>query len=144
RRKLTMKRILILLFILLLFGAGGAAAWSYVDLRTPVAHNKAGQYIDIAKGSSSAAVVKRLASEGIIKHEWPVQIYLKVTGKGANLKAGEYDFPSPITPLAAIAKLERGERRLARITIVEGWTRWDIAEAMYRIPEFHLQDQRAA
>jgi UPF0755 protein len=139
-----MKRILIFVFILLLIGSAAAAAWAYTDLRKPVTHNKAGQYIDIAKGSSSALVVKRLASEGIIRHEWPVQLYLKVTGKGANLKAGEYDFPSPISPLAAIAKLERGERRLVRITIVEGWTRWDIAEAMFRVPEFHLQDARAA
>jgi UPF0755 protein len=130
--------------VLLLIAVTGGAAWTYRDLRKPVYHNKAGQYIDIAKGSSSASVVKRLASEGIIKHQWPVQIYLKLTGKGANLKAGEYDFPSPITPLAALAKLERGERRLARITIVEGWTRWDIAEAMFRVPEFHLQDARAA
>jgi UPF0755 protein len=139
-----MKRILLLLILVLILAAGGVAGWAYRDLRQPVTHNKAGQYIDVAKGSSSASVVKRLAAEGIIKHEWPVQIYLKLTGRGANLKAGEYDFPSPITPLAVLAKLERGERRLARITIVEGWTRWDIAEAMFKIPEFHLQDARAA
>ena len=139
-----MKRILILIVVLLLVGVAGGAGWIYRDLRTPVHHSKAGQYIEIPKGSSSATVVKRLVSEGIIKHEWPIQIYLKLTRKGANLKAGEYDFPSPVTPLAALAKLERGERRLARITIVEGWTRWDIAEAMFKVPEFHLQDERAA
>src|SRR4029453_16286234 len=119
-------------------------AWAYADLRKPVFHAKKGQYIEISKGSSSASVVKRLASEGIIKHEWPLTFYLKLTGKGANFKAGEYDFPSPITPLAAIARLERGERRMTRLTIVEGWTRWDISEAMSKVPEFHLADAKAA
>jgi UPF0755 protein len=69
---------------------------------------------------------------------------LKLTGKGSSFKAGEYDFPSPITPLAAIAKLERGEHRLTKLTIVEGWTRWDIAEAMARIPDLHLDSSTAA
>jgi UPF0755 protein len=139
-----MKRILILIFVLLVIAFVAVTAWAYADLRRPVFHTKKGQYIEISKGSSSATVVKRLAAEGIIKHEWPLTFYLKLTGKGSNFKAGEYDFPSPITPLGAIARLERGERRLTRLTIVEGWTRWDIAEAMYRIPEFHLTDAKAA
>jgi UPF0755 protein len=139
-----MKRILILVFVLLVIAFVAVTAWAYADLRRPVFHTRKGQYIEISKGSSSASVVKRLAAEGIIKHEWPLTFYLKLTGKGANFKAGEYDFPSPITPLGAIAKLERGERRLTRLTIVEGWTRWDISEAMYRIPEFHLADAKAA
>jgi UPF0755 protein len=139
-----MKRFLLAFFVILLIAIVGASAWAYADLRKPVYHSKKGQYIEISKGSSSASVVKKLASEGIIRHEWPLTFYLKLTGKGSNFKAGEYDFPSPITPLGAIAKLERGERRLARLTIVEGWTRWDIAEGMYKIPEFQLSSEKAA
>jgi UPF0755 protein len=60
------------------------------------------------------------------------------------LKAGEYDFPSPISPLAVLARLKEGEERLLRLTVVEGWTRWDIANAMYKIPELNLSDPKAA
>jgi UPF0755 protein len=139
-----MRRILITLILIIIAGAVGFALWAYSALRKPVNHSKSGHYIEISKGTSSASVVKRLADEGIIKHQWPLTMYLKVTGRGANFKAGEYDFPSPISPLAAVAKLERGEHRLTRLTVVEGWTRWDIAEAMSRIPELHLDSVGAA
>lgn len=139
-----MKRILIVIIFIVIVGGIGFAVWAYSDLRKPVIHTKSGQYIEIPKGSSSASVIKRLVSEGIIKHQWPLTLYLKVTGRGSNFKAGEYDFPSPITPLTAVAKLERGEHRLTRLTVVEGWTRWDIAEAMARIPELHLDNAKSA
>jgi len=74
----------------------------------------------------------------------PLTLYLKFTANGSQLKAGEYDFPSPISPLGVFARLREGEQRLTRLTIVEGWTRWDIANAMYKIPEFKLSDPAAA
>jgi UPF0755 protein len=71
-------------------------------------------------------------------------LYLKFSGSGAQLKAGEYDFPSPISPLAVYARLREGEQRLIRLTIVEGWTRWDISNAMFKVPELQLEDHISA
>ena len=139
-----MKRLVARLFVIFLAGGVAYAYWIYRDLRTPVYHNRGGQYIDIPRGSSPSAVLKRLASEGIVRHEWPLQIYLKFTGFGPRFKAGEYRFPSPITPLAVIKKLQQGEDRLVRLTVIEGWTRWDIANAMCRVPELGLSDPQSA
>lgn len=139
-----MKRILSAIVLILVAGLAALVVWGYRDLRKPVPHAKSGQYIEIPKGTSSVNVVRKLVSEGIIKHEWPLNIYLKVSGKGSRFKAGEYDFPSPISPIAVVARLEHGERRLNRLTVVEGWTRWDIAEAMARVPELHLETAKAA
>ncbi len=139
-----MKRILIVAGFLFVVSAGSLVIWIYHDLNTPVAHSKRGQYIEIPKGSSPAAVVSKLAAEGIIKREWPFRLYLKLTSKGTEVRAGEYDFPSPISPLGVFAKLREGQQRLNRFTVVEGWTRWDIANAMSRIPELHLEDSNAA
>ena len=132
---------LILLFIVII-GLGGAVLgyWGYKDLHKPVAHNKSAEYIEISRGSAPTAVVRRLVSEGVIKHEWPLTFYMKLTGAGSRLKAGEYVFPSPISPLGVLRKLELGEQRTLRLTIIEGWTRWDIANAMARMPEFELKD----
>ena len=125
--------------------AGAASgAWIYSDLRKPITHDKSGQYIEIPRGSSPSAIVKKLAAEGIIKHEWPLILYLKGTGRGSTLKAGEYDFPSPVSPLGVLAKLQQGERRLTRLTIPEGWTRWDIAKAMTQMPELHVATEAQA
>jgi UPF0755 protein len=139
-----MKRLLIVTVAVALLAGAVSGAWLYNDLHKPVAHNKSGQYIEIPKGSSTAYVVRKLAAEGVIKHEWPLKLYLKVTGTASSLKAGEYDFPSPISPLMVLAKMQQGQRRLNRITIIEGWTRWDIARALMQVPQFHLDNEAQA
>jgi len=139
-----MRRLLLLIILVCVVAAAVLAAWTYSDLHKPVNHSKSGQYIEIPKGSSPTTIVRRLVAEGVIKHEWPLKLYLKATGIGSTLKAGEYDFPSPITPLAVLSKLQQGQRRLNRLTIIEGWTRWDIARAMAQVPEFHLSSDAQA
>lgn len=131
-----MKRLILLIIVVGVLAVAGVGAWIYFDLRRPITHAKNGQYIEISKGSSPSAIITKLAAEGVIKHEWPLKFYLKSTGKGATLKAGEYDFPSPISPLGVLSKLQQGQRRLNRFTVIEGWTRWDIARAMAQVPQF--------
>jgi UPF0755 protein len=139
-----MKRLIVLIIVVGILAVAGLGAWTYFDLHKPIAHAKTGQYIDIPKGTSPGAIVHKLATEGVIKNEWPLKFYLKATGKGSTLRAGEYDFPTPISPLGVLAKLQQGERRLNRITIIEGWTRWDIARAMAQVPEFGLTSDAQA
>ena len=139
-----MKRLLILFLAFVLLAGAASGAWVYSDLHKAVSHGKSGQFIEIPKGSSPSAIIKKLTDEGVLKHEWPLKLYLKSTGKGATLKAGEYDFPSPISPLSVLAKLQQGQRRLNRITIIEGWTRWDIAKSMVQVPELKLDNEAQA
>jgi len=139
-----MKRFLLFTFVLLLLAGAGTAFWGYKDLHRPVHHGKNDQYIDIPRGSTPTTVVRKLLSEGVIKHEWPLMFYMKFSGAGSRLKAGEYVFPSPISPLGVLSKLQLGEQRVVRLTIIEGWTRWDIANAMARVPEFYLPDADSA
>lgn len=139
-----MKRIFLAFIVLIVLGAAGVGFWAYKDLHTPVRHARSEQYVDIPRGSTPAAVVRKLASEGVIKHEWPLTFYMKLSGTGSRLRAGEYMFPSPISPLGVLHKLQLGEQRVMRLTIIEGWTRWDIANAMARVPEFDLPDADTA
>ena len=139
-----MKRLLLGLFALLLLSGAGIAGWAYIDLHKPISHAKSGQFIVIPKGSSPSAISKKLLDEGIIRHEWSLLLYLKLSGAGSRLKAGEYDFVTPITPLQVVEKLQRGQRKLDHLTVIEGWTRWDIAKAMVQIPQFKLTTEAQA
>lgn len=139
-----MKRIILVVILLILVTVSFTAFWVYRQLHTPVAHTRQGQYVEIARGSSPTVIINKLAAEGIIRHKWPLMLYLKLTSGSNQLKAGEYDFPSPISPLGVFAKLRQGEQRLLRLTVVEGWTRWDISSAMSRIPQLRLVDANAA
>ncbi len=121
-------KLLIVLFIILLIAVGGVSYWIYSSVNAPAAHDKANKYIEIPKGSTPNQIISKLASEGIIKSETATQIYLRTFGKSENLKAGEYQFSSPITPLQVLKELEKGEERTTKLTIPEGFTRFDIAK----------------
>jgi UPF0755 protein len=143
---LVMLRRAAQLSLLLAIIIAGLAVWGYMDLRTPVAHTRAATYLEIPRGSSAPEIVARLADAGVIRRRtvWPLLAYIKLTAASPHLKAGQYRFASPITPLDVLRKLRQGEQRLIRLTVIEGWTRWDIAAAMARTPELNLPDAQAA
>lgn len=133
-------KIPLILFLLLVLACAGLLYWSYRDLHAPVLHAKSEQYIEIPRGSTPTTIIEKLQSEGVIRRSWPLLVYIKLRGLGGKLKAGEYRFPSPISPLGVLAKLIEGEDRLNKFTVIEAWTRWDIANAMARLPELKLQN----
>ncbi|MBC7798470.1 MAG: endolytic transglycosylase MltG [Pyrinomonadaceae bacterium] len=121
-------KIVFLLFVILIIGAGGFAYWIYNSLNAAVAHDKSNQYIQIQRGASPNEILDKLRAEGVLQNEMPTQLYLRFTGKTAALKSGDYRFQSPITPIQVIEKLQEGEERSTKFTIIEGWTRWEISK----------------
>jgi UPF0755 protein len=136
---MTIKRVIISLIFLLILIGGGFLLWARRELQTPVLHTQSGQYVEIPRGSSQDEIINKLDELGVIRHGWLLRLYIRFTSSDQSLKAGEYRFPSPITPLGVLRKLQEGEQRLSRLTIIEGWTRWDIAALLARIPELKLQ-----
>src|ERR1041385_3339989 len=137
-------RLLLCLAGLIAIISIGFAVWIYRDLHAPVAHTKSNHYIEIGRGSAPDGIANRLVAEGVLRHKWPLLLYIKLTGSTKLLKAGEYRFPSPITPLGVLKKLEEGEQRLSRFAVIEGWTRWDIADSLAHVDELHLKDSGEA
>ena len=143
-KKTAIIRVLLILIFLLLASGSVFSWWLYRELHRSVAHTKANDYIEIPRGSSPDAIANKLASEGVIRRSWPLRFYIKLTGSAKLIKSGDYRFPSPITPLGVLAKLKEGEQRLSRFTVVEGWTRWDIADTLAHMPELKLSDSGEA
>ncbi len=121
-------KILFVLFIIAVLAAGGAGFWIYNSLNKPQSHAKAKQFIVIPKGSNPNEILEKLENEGVLKSAFPVQIYIRSFGDAGKLRAGEYQFDSPITPLQVLKELEKGEQRTTKLTIPEGYTRFDIAK----------------
>lgn len=142
--KRKIKRALLIIIGLVIVTAGGFSVWLYRELHAPIAHAKANDYIEIPRRSNPEAIADKLLAEGVIRHKWPLLLYIKLTGSAKLIRAGEYRFPSPITPLGVLAKLKEGEQRLSRFTVIEGWTRWDIADALAHVPELKLSDSGEA
>lgn len=100
----------------------------YTSLTAAHPHDKANQFVVIEKGLSTPAIIDKLASEGIIENPFATKLYLRTLGDAGNLQAGEYQFVSPITPLQVLKELEKGESQMVKLTIPEGFTRFDIAK----------------
>jgi len=121
-------KILKFLSVLLILAVLGFSYWIYRSLHTPHAHNKSDQYIQIPQGASPGQILSKLSSEGVLSSQIPLKIYLKITGTGKEMQAGEYLFNSPITPLEVLSELKNGKLRTLKLTIPEGFTRFDIAK----------------
>ena len=121
-------KIVFFLIVIGLAAVAGGSYWLYNSLNFPHEHDKASQFIKIEKGSSPAEIVSKLNAEGILSNQLPIHLYLRLFGDAAKLQAGEYQFASPITGLQVLKELETGEERTTKLTIPEGFTRFDIAK----------------
>ncbi len=119
--------------LLLLFLLGGAAVGGYLWLKSnlyaPVDHN-ADDIITVKQGMSTQAIIAQLASIGIVKNPRLVSLYLRATGMSGQLRSGDYKFKSPISPIEALEKIQRGEVVFESVTIPEGSDRFDIAKIL--------------
>lgn len=106
----------------------GCSYWLYSALNTPHEHTRTVEYIVIEKGSTPKQIIEKLAAEGIIDEPTATEIYIRTLGDASKLQAGEFQFESPITPLQALKQMERGETQTIKLTIPEGFTRFDIAK----------------
>ncbi len=134
----------IALILLTAAAAAGISYWVYSSVTTPVGHDRNSTYIKIDRGSTPSQIVGKLASEGIISSPTAVDLYLRFAGDPSKLQAGEYQFPSPITAIQVLKQLEKGEERTIKITIPEGFTRFDIAKRISEklLPEY-TSDEKA-
>lgn len=126
----------LVLFLILIIAA--SSYWIYYELVTPLAPATHPVIVEIPEGASIDTILRSLRTKQIIAHKWPLRIYAVLTSSDEKIKAGEYEFNSPASPLDILNKLKEGGRPLRRLTIIEGWDRWDIANAMAQIPEFKL------
>ncbi|HEY9772758.1 MAG TPA: endolytic transglycosylase MltG [Planktothrix sp.] len=109
------------------------------SLTEPVEVDKT-KLVQIPKGATPDEAIAVLAQAGIIRQRLPLRIYIKLTGAGPQIKAGDYFFSSPISPLGVLQNLEEGGQGSDKITVIEGWNRWDIANDMVRISSLKLKN----
>lgn len=137
------KIVFALLFVAIL-AVSGFSYWVYNSVNKPQDHAKAAEYIKIEKGTSPKEIINQLADAGIISSSTATMIYLRTMGDSSKLQAGEYQFPSPINTLQVLKILEKGEDRTMKLTIPEGFTRFDIAKRIAeKFPQTPAIDDKA-
>jgi UPF0755 protein len=84
----------------------------------------------IRTGQPFSAVAELLSRSGIVRSPLKFRMLARLHGADRRLKAGEYALRASMTPQEILAALERGMVKLHRLTIPEGWTVRQIAEAV--------------
>ena len=123
-----MKRLILplLLGILLLISIS-ALYWS---LFVPFSKTDATKIIFIRKGTPLKKVSEVLEQEGIIKNRHFFVLLTTILGKKASIKAGEYEFHTPMLPLDVLSALTKGQVKHHLVTIPEGFTLFQIAQLL--------------
>lgn len=138
-----MKRVLALLLMILLLGVA-LAAWSNFALNEKVVHGHIDEFIQIAPGTPPGDSIAALGKTGIVKYPQVLYAYIKWKHMGRLIKAGDYKFASPISALEVLEQLQEGGTSANKLTVVEGWNRFDIAHAMSGISSLRLKNDRDA
>ena len=137
-------KIIFVLLLLAVITICGLSYWVYGSVNNPHEHAKSAEYIKIEKGSTPKQIIEQLANDGIVTSYATTMIYLRTIGDGGKLQAGEYQFPSPISTLQVLKILEKGEERTIKLTIPEGFTRFDIAKRIAdKFPQNPPMDERS-
>ena len=126
----TFKIVLVALFSCLVLAALAGFGWVYSNLTSEVSNAKSQEFISIEKGTSPSNALDMLEREGVITSSTVAKIYLRLWGDPSKIQAGDYRFRSPISTIEVISELEKGKLRSVRITIPEGWTRFEISKRL--------------
>ncbi len=128
-----MKRLLLLLgalAVLAAAAAAGAAWWAWRWLERPYRGYDGERTVDVRPGQSAAAILAELEAAGILADARPARAYLVYRLGDPPLLAGEYRFDRPLTPPQVLAKLIRGEVVTYPVTLIEGLTLEEAADAL--------------
>ena len=76
--------------------------------------------VEIPTGATPRQALRVLEEHGIVRRFPLGTATLRLFGRGSGLKAGEYNFSGPMTPLEVMDRIISGEVYFHRITVLEG------------------------
>jgi UPF0755 protein len=100
--------------------------WLLADGTRPYLNSDAPVSVDIQRGMRTREIAGLLERDGVIRSRWTFLAWHQLRF-GRSLKAGEYEFSGKSSTLEVLDKLVRGDVSFERLTVLEGWTRYDIA-----------------
>jgi UPF0755 protein len=140
---MTFLRVALAILLVCFLSAGFFLYGKYQSLTEPHQMRQPVVSIAIPRGATFEDTLALLSSADVITDILPLRVYLKVTGSTPIVQAGNYKFTSPLSPLGAIDVL-RGGAHSDKVTILEGWNRFDIAKAMRAVPALKLRTDTEA
>ena len=137
-----MRRLLVLLLLIALAVAFGAAWW--VRAPMPVrAGQDAGQALEleVEPGTTPRGVARAVVQAGFDTDARLLFWWFRLSGDDRGIKAGNYEIPRGTSPYTLLQKLVRGEEALRAVTLVEGWNFRQLRQALARAEQLKSETQ---
>jgi UPF0755 protein len=116
---------LVILVLLAALGAGGWLAWALLTPVTPEGQ----KFVLLRPGYSTRRIAAELEAAGVIRSRLGFVLWHRIHRK-QSLKAGEYLFDKTARTLDIHDRLVRGDIYVHTVVIPEGFTMFDIAQAV--------------
>ncbi|MEO8136718.1 MAG: endolytic transglycosylase MltG [Betaproteobacteria bacterium] len=114
--------------VLLFLGLVAGYLWYAPPVAAPVVFS-------IKPGTSVRAIARDLRERGVIVAAEPLVWLMRLARKDGSIKAGNYEFDRPVTPLALLDILTAGDGTQFALTIVEGWSFEQMRAALAQEPQ---------
>ncbi len=116
--------------LIAVLAAGSSAAWLAYQWRTPYrGYSGPAAVVDIPRGASTSQIGGALARAGVVRSALAFDVWSRWRHE-TKLEAGEYRFDRPMTPLEVFRQVAEGQVWVVSLTVPEGWTMFDIADAV--------------
>lgn len=122
---------LLLLIVVVYLSVRLALGVASAALDTPFDGNAgAAVVVAIPAGASAAQVAETLEESGVIRSARNLRWWMRISGTHVGIHTGQYRFEGPATLRQVAGVISEGRVRRAAVTVVEGSTRWQVAEAL--------------
>lgn len=113
------------------FAARIAVGAAIVRIETPYDGN-GGASVDIRieAGDTAAQVAARLERAGVIRSALELRWWMRWNETAGSIHTGRYRFRGPASVREVAEVISRGKVLLAAVTVIEGSTRWQVAESI--------------
>lgn len=121
------------LFALLLICLAGVlgGGWFYLDsMMDRPGSRHAPVSLEIAPGSSVRRIAATLEKNDVIGFASLFELFVRSKGLATRLQAGEYLIAETDSPRDVLQKMLKGRVLLHSVTLVEGWTYWEMLEKL--------------
>lgn len=127
-----LRKLLISVICVLVLAVSGSALWVWQGLNTldiPVALEEP-VLLDVPSGTGFGQVARILETEGFLKDSLWLRIHGRLNPEVVQVKAGEYEIVSGMTPRDIVLKMVAGDTKQWSIQFIEGWTFRDMRQAL--------------
>jgi UPF0755 protein len=126
-------KLLLSLLLLVVLAVAASAWWIRQEITSSYyAGPDEGAFVNIPRGAGPRTIANMLADAGVVRSALPFYLYVRWTGSGRHLQAGEYLFNSPATPPQVLDRIARGDIYFIAVTVPEGLTARETLELVAR------------